>query len=113
MTSFLKMECKRKINDTKNENLYEIRSVARGERLSNHYKYIETDTWNKFAPQPFEAIICSKRNKEFWKYSQKSISCAEYLTYRNKWKIVKQNKRKWLKKIMSNNIKSTYYIDLD
>ena len=44
MTSFLKMECKRKINDTKNENLYEIRSVARGERLSNQYKYIERDT---------------------------------------------------------------------
>ena len=64
---FLKNYHKRKISDTKDEDFwidcrFNFESVARIERLFNHYKYIKIETRIRLTPQIFEAIT-------FWKVS--------------------------------------------
>ena len=61
MTDILKNECKRKIDDTKDENLYKksrfiYESVARAKKLFSHFKYTEIEPRNRLTPQLFEAI---------------------------------------------------------
>ena len=68
MADLLKNNLKRKINNTKNEDLhidcrFIFRSVARAERLFSHYKYIKSETRNRLTPQIFEAITFLKSNK--------------------------------------------------
>ena len=62
MADLLKNNLKRKINNTKDEELYIdcrfiFESVARAERLFSHCKYIKTETRNRLTPHLFEAII--------------------------------------------------------
>ena len=77
----LKNDCKRKIDNTKDEDLYiDCRfifgSAARAKRLFSHCKYIKTETRNRLTPQNFEAITFLKSNRELWKNSQQLISGA-------------------------------------
>ena len=81
MADLLKNNLKRKINNTKDENLYIncrfiFESVARVERLFSHCKYIKTETRNRLTPQLFEAITFLKSNRELWENSQQLISRA-------------------------------------
>ena len=69
MTDLLKNNLKRKINNTKDEDLYiDCRfifgSAARAERLFSHCKYIKTETRNRLTPQLSEAITFLKSNRE-------------------------------------------------
>ena len=69
MVDLLKNSLKRKINNTKNEDLYiDCRfifgSAARVERLFSHCKYIKTETRNRLTSQIFEAITFLKSNKK-------------------------------------------------
>ena len=75
MVDLLKNNLKRKINNTKDEELYiDCRfifgSAARAERLFSHCKYIKTETRNRLTPQLFEAITFLKSNRELWENSQ-------------------------------------------
>ena len=77
----LKNDCKRKIDNTKDEDLYiDCRfifgSVARTERLFSHRKCIKVDTRNRLTPQLFEAITFLKSNREYWEKSLQLISRA-------------------------------------
>ena len=81
MADLLKNNLKRKINNTKDEELYiDCRfifgSAARAERLFSHCKYIKTETRNRLTPQLFEAINFLKSNRELWENSQQLISRA-------------------------------------
>ena len=81
MADLLKNNLKRKINNTKDKELYiDCRfifgSVACAERLFSHCKYIKTETRNRLTPQLFEAINFLKSNRELWKNSQQLISGA-------------------------------------
>ena len=69
IADLLKNYLKRKINNTKDEDLYiDCRfifgSAAREERLFSHCIYIKTETRNRLTPQPFEAITFLKSNRE-------------------------------------------------
>ena len=81
MAYLLKNNIKRKINNTKDEELYiDCRfifgSTARTERLFSHCKYIKIETRNRLTPQLFEAINFLKSNREIWENSQQLISRA-------------------------------------
>ena len=81
MADLLKNNLKRKINNTKDEDLYiDCRfifgSAAGTERLFNHCKYIKIETRNRLTLQLFEAITFLKSNREIWENSQQLISRA-------------------------------------
>ena len=81
IADLLKNNLKRKINNTKDEDLYiDCRfifgSAARAERLFSHCKYIKTETRKRLTPQLFEAVIILKSNRELWENSQQLISRA-------------------------------------
>ena len=62
MADLLKNNLKRKINNTKDEDLYiDCRfifgSVARAERLFSHCKYIKTETRNRLTPQLLKLLL--------------------------------------------------------
>ena len=81
MINLLKNDCKRKIIDTKDEDLYIdckfiFGSAARIERLFSHCKFIKAETFNRLTPQIFEAINILKSNRELWTDSQQLISRA-------------------------------------
>ena len=104
MVDSLKNNLKRKINNTKDEDLYiDCRfifgSAARAKRLFSHCKYIKTETRNRLTPQLFKAITFLKSNRELWENLQQLISRAismskiNILAHINKWKKTKQKKR--------------------
>ena len=69
MANLLKNKLKRKMNNTKDEELYiDYRfifgSAARAQRLFSHCKYVKTETRNRLTPQLFEAINFLKSNRE-------------------------------------------------
>ena len=71
MANLLKNKLKRKINNTKDEELYIdcifiFKSAARADRLFSHCKYIKTEIRNRLTQQLFEAIIFLKSNRELW-----------------------------------------------
>ena len=75
MTDLLKKYRKRKINDTKDEDLYIycrfiFGSAVCAEILFSHCKYIKTETRNRLTPRLCEAIIFLKSNRELWENSQ-------------------------------------------
>ena len=81
MADLLKHNLKRKINNTKDEELYiDCRfifgSAAHAEILFSHCKYIKTETRKRLTPQHFEAITFLKSNRELWENSPKLISRA-------------------------------------
>ena len=74
MVVLIKNDHKRKINNTKDEDLYVywrfiFELAARAERLFSHCKYTKTETRNRLAPQIFEATSFLKFNRELWEYS--------------------------------------------
>ena len=81
MADLLKNNLKRKINNTKDKELYiECRfifgSVVHTERLFSHFNYIKTETRNWLTPQLFEAATFFKSNRELWENSQQLSSRA-------------------------------------
>ena len=81
MANLLKNKLKRKMNNTKDEELYiDYRfifgSAARAERLFSHCKYVKTETRNRLTPQLFEVFNFLKSNRELWENSQQLISRA-------------------------------------
>ena len=62
IADILKNYLKRKINNTKDEDLYiDCRfifgPVARSQRLFSHCKYIKTETHHRLTPQMFEVLF--------------------------------------------------------
>ena len=81
MVDLLKNTLKRKINNTKDEDLYmDCRYIFgladRAEKLFSHCKNIKTETRNRLTSQIFEAITFLKSNRELWENSQQLISRA-------------------------------------
>ena len=81
MADLLKNNLKRKISNTKDEDLYiDCRfifgSAVRAEKLFSHCKYIITEIRNRLTPQLFEAITFLNSNRELWENSQQLISRA-------------------------------------
>ena len=71
MTDLLKKYRKRKINDTKDEDLYIycrfiFGSATRAEMLFSYCKFITRETRHRLTPQIFDAITFLKSNRELW-----------------------------------------------
>ena len=123
MTDILKNECKRKIDDTKDENLYKkcrfiYESVARAKKLFSHFKYTETDYRNRLTPQLFEAITFWKVIDNFGKFiiiilTYNIDELMTIFTHINEWKKTKQKEREWTEIIINSKINIAYYIDSD
>ena len=81
MAALLKMNRKRRIDDTTNLKFnVESRSIfgseSHEERLFSYYKYIKTEIRNRLTPQFIKAITILKIKGELWEYLQKSTARA-------------------------------------
>ena len=79
MVDLIKNDRKRKLNGSKDEDLYIdyifiLGSAACADRLFSHCKYFKTETRNRLTTKFFEVITFLKGNREILENSQQFIS---------------------------------------